>query len=204
MEESNILTADIRSTLGTGPARALRLEHKVPAIIYGAGKKELAIAIQEKEITRLYRKPGFSTNIITIEVEGKKHRVLPKSIDLHPTTDLVWHADFIYLNQKTQKVDVPIIYANKEKAVGVKKGGFFNIIKRKISLICPVDNIPANITLDVVNVAVGVSLHASKLTLPEGSILNVSPRQVIASITGRGGKADATDEGASGDNPAGK
>ncbi|MCC2647038.1 MAG: ribosomal protein L25/ral stress protein Ctc [Rickettsiaceae bacterium] len=194
MREIITLAAELRETLGTGPARALRLQGKVPAIVYGAGKKQLAIAIQEKEITKLYRKPGFSTAIIQIEVEGKKHKVLPKAVELHPTTDLVRHADFIFLGAKEQRLDVPVFFDGKERANGIKKGGFFNIIKRKVTLICPVDSIPEKIRVDVTNMAIGSSLRAGRLPIPAGCKLDMPKDAVIASITGRGGKAEAETE----------
>ncbi len=190
MRESTILAAEIRETLGTGPARALRNQGKVPAIVYGAGKKQLAIAIEQREITKLYRKPGFSTGIIQLEIEGKKHKVLPKAIELHPVTDLVRHADFVFLNSKEQTLDVPIAFEGKERANGIKKGGFFNIIKRKISITCPVDSIPEKITVDVTAMGIGHSLSASKLILPKGCVLTSTKDIVIASITGRGGKEE--------------
>ncbi|MDF2965439.1 MAG: ribosomal protein L25/ral stress protein Ctc [Rickettsiaceae bacterium] len=194
MREIITLAAELRETLGTGPARSLRLQGKVPAIVYGAGKKQLAIAIEEKEITKLYRKPGFSTAVIQLEVEGKKHKVLPKAIELHPTTDLVRHADFVFLGSKEQRLDVPVFFDGKERANGIKKGGFFNIIKRKVTLICPVDNIPERIRIDVTNMGIGASIRAGRLPLPEGCRLDMPKEAVIASITGRGGKSDANAE----------
>jgi large subunit ribosomal protein L25 len=194
MREIITLAAELRETLGTGPARALRLQGKVPAIVYGAGKKQLAIAILQNEITKLYRKPGFSTAIIQLEVEGKKHKVLPKAVELHPTTDLVRHVDFIFLSPKEQRIDVPMLFEGKERANGIKKGGFFNIIKRKVSLICPVDSIPERIKIDVTSMGIGSSIRAGRLTLPEGCKLNMPTDTVIASITGRGGKSDANAE----------
>ncbi|WPY01111.1 50S ribosomal protein L25 [Candidatus Trichorickettsia mobilis] len=191
MSEILTLPAETREQLGTGAARALRRNGMVPAIIYGVGKKNLAIAILEKEITKLYRKPNFISTVIQLEVGGKKHKILPKAIELHPVTDMVRHVDFIYLDSKVQKLEVPIVFEGKERSVGVKRGGFFNIVKRTITLECEVNHIPACVTIDVSEMRVGASLKAKNIELPKGCKLFCKPDLIIASIIGnRGAKAD--------------
>jgi len=189
------LFADIRDNLGTGPSRDLRRKGMVPATVYGPGHKPVSITIQEKEITKLYRRHGFTSTVIELDIAGKKHKVLPKTVSLHPITDIVNHADFIFLDTKTQKVDVPIVFEGKERSIGVKRGGFFNIIFRKLTLLCDVKSIPLHIEIDVSNMVIGNSLRAGDLKLPTGCSLTCKTNAVIASITGRGSKADT--EGAS-------
>ncbi|MES2214961.1 MAG: 50S ribosomal protein L25/general stress protein Ctc [Pseudomonadota bacterium] len=196
MSDTTTLLADIREVVGTGSSRALRRTGMVPATLYGADKKPMSITILEKDITKLYRKHGFTSTVIQLEIGGKKHKVLPKSIELHPVTDIVRHVDFVYLDSKIQKVSVPIVFEGKERSLGVKRGGFFNIICRKITLLCPVNAIPQDITIDVVSMGVGMSLRTSQLKLPQGCSLVAKNDVVIASITGRGGKEDTTDAGA--------
>jgi len=183
------LVAKERKDLGTGHARALRRQGMIPATLYGAGNKPVSVTLEEKEVTKLYRKHGFTSTVIEMDLDGKKHKVLPKSVDLHPITDIVHHADFVFLEKKVQKVEVPIVFDGKERAVGVKRGGFFNIIKRRLPLFCDVNNIPLNITIDVTNMVVGSSIRAAKISLPEGCHLISKKDFVVASITGRGSKA---------------
>ena len=186
-----ILAATKRDIIGTGSARHLRRAGMVPATIYGEGGTAASVALEEKEVTKLYRRHGFTSTVIGIEFDGKVHKVLPKAVQLHPITDLVNHADFVYLTKKTQRVEVPLVFDGKERALGVKRGGFFNIIFRKITLNCPVDSIPVDIVIDVTNMSIGASIVASTLQLPEGCSLATKSTLVIASITGRGSKADA-------------
>ena len=194
MSEALELEAEIRQEFGTGPARELRRKGKVPAIIYGKGKDALAISIEEKEITKHYRKSGFISTVINIKIGTKAHKVLPKAVELHPITDIVRHVDFVYLDKKSQKMEVPIVYDGKDRALGVKRGGFFNIIKRTITLICDVNHIPKHINIDVTNMQIGQSLKAKTIKLPEGSILANKDDFIIATIIGRKGGAKAEGE----------
>jgi large subunit ribosomal protein L25 len=191
-----LLSAEIRENLGTGASRALRRKGMVPATVYGTGHKAMSISVQEKEITKLYRRHGFTSTVIELTVDGKKHKVLPKAVTLHPITDIVNHADFIFLDKKSQKVDVPIVFEGKDRAIGVKRGGFFNIIFRKLTLFCDVASIPQDIVIDVSNMLIGASLRAGDLKLPAGTALTSKSDLVIASVTGRGSKTDAEATGA--------
>lgn len=188
------LIAELRETLGTGQARALRRNGMIPATLYGTGKKPISIALVEKDVTKLYRKHGFTSTVIQLEIGEKKHKVLPKAIQLHPITDLAHHVDFVYLDSKMQRVSVPVVFEGKERSIGVKRGGFFNTIFRQIELLCPSNDIPKNITIDVSYMSAGMSLRASKLNLPEGCSLVSKKDFVLASITGRAGKAEASEE----------
>ncbi len=189
MSAITVLKGEARNNIGTGPARELRRNGLIPATLYGNKQEPLSVSLEEKEVTKLYRKPGFTSTVIELEVAGKKYKVLPKTVDLHPITDLVRHADFVFLPTKgTQKVQVPIVYEGKEKSLGLKRGGFFNIIHRRLELTCPVNNIPSNITIDVSHMIVGSSIKAKNINLPEGCSLISKKDYVLASITGRASK----------------
>jgi len=191
MNEVLELSAEMRDKFGTGVARDLRRKGMVPAIIYGAGRELLTVSIEEKEITKYYRKPSFISTIIQITVGTQTHKVLPKMVELNPITDIVRHVDFVYLDKKIQKMEVPVVYEGKEKSLGVKRGGFFNIIKRTLTLLCDVNNIPKNITIDVNNMSIGQSLKAKSLKLPEGVKLDSKNDFIIATMIGRkGSKAE--------------
>lgn len=198
MSEALLLNAEIREEIGTGAARALRKRGMVPATIYGPGKEALSIAIEEKEITKYYRKPQYMTQLFQFEVGGKKHKVLPKAVQLHPITDVVNHADFIFLEKEVQKMAVPIVYVNSQISSGVKKGGYFNTVKRHLNLLCSVDNLPRKIEIDVVNMPIGTSIKAKEASIPQGAKLLDDPEMVIASIVGKKGKGDSegSEEGA--------
>ncbi|MFU7501378.1 MAG: 50S ribosomal protein L25/general stress protein Ctc [Candidatus Tisiphia sp.] len=194
MSELLELAAEMREKFGTGVARELRRKGMVPAMVYGAGKEVLAVSIEEKEITKHYRKPSFISTVIQIKVGSKTHKVLPKAVELHPITDIVRHVDFVHLEEKTQRMEVPVVYEGKERALGVKRGGFFNIIKRTITLLCDVNNIPKNINIDVTNMHIGQSLKAKSIKLPEGVQLASKNDFIMATIIGRKGSKSEDEE----------
>ena len=67
------IIAEARTTVGTGSARALRLQKKIPAVIYGPNKPNILISIGEKEITRLYKTQSLSTTLIKLKLQGEEY-----------------------------------------------------------------------------------------------------------------------------------
>lgn len=198
MSEVLTLAAEMREELGTGASRALRKRGMVPATIYGAGKEPMSIAVEEKELTKYYRKPQYISQVIQFEIGQKKFKVLPKAIDLHPITEIARHADFVFLENKLQKMEVPVVYANKENCIGIKRGGYFNTVKRSLTLLCPVDNLPRKIEIDVTDMPISTSLKAKEVVLPEGTKLIGDPEFVIASIIGKRGRSTDIDDDSAG------
>lgn len=188
MSETAILKAEVRKEFGTGAARSMRRNGLVPVVVYGKNKEVVSLSVEEKEITKLYRKPRFISTVIELDTGGKKYKVLPKDVQLHPTNELVRHADFVFLGDKIQKAEIPILFEGKDKAAGVKKGGFFNIVRRTLTLNCPVNSIPREVAIDVSNMQIGRSLKASQIKLPENCSLASKKDFIVASILGRAGK----------------
>ncbi len=198
MSEVLTLAAEMREELGTGASRALRKRGMVPATIYGAGKEPMSIAVEEKELTKYYRRPQYISQVIQFEIGQKKFKVLPKAIDLHPITEIARHADFVFLENKLQKMEVPVVYANKENCIGIKRGGYFNTVKRSLTLLCPVDDLPRKIEIDVTDMPISTSLKAKEVALPEGTKLIGDPEFVIASIIGKRGRSTDIDDDSAG------
>src|SRR5688572_7918085 len=96
MTETITLVAERRDRFGKSPARALRREGKVPAVIYGGSEEPLRIALPFKEVKRqVSTNPRFFTSIMELDFGGEKARVLPREAQLHPVTDDPLHVDFL-------------------------------------------------------------------------------------------------------------
>lgn len=186
MQSIEVLKADIREISGTGDARALRRAGKIPATLYGKNKPSISISVSEKETVLTYKKGMFTSKILGLELDGKQIKVVPKKVDLHQVKETIEHIDFIYLNEDTQVVDVPIIFTDQDKSPGVKKGGFFNVVIRKLKLECPVNSIPSHISMSIEHMYVGYKIQASDFVIPNGCKLLTPGKRIIASVTGKG------------------
>src|SRR5260370_18117842 len=104
-----------------------------------------------------------------MDLEGKKHRVIPRDFHLDPVGDFPLHVDLRRLGEgATIRVSVPLHIQNAEAAPGVKRGGTVNIVTHTIDLECSVDNIPQFVEADVSTLEISHSLHLSDIKLPSG------------------------------------
>ncbi|WP_116654576.1 50S ribosomal protein L25/general stress protein Ctc [Pelagibacterium sediminicola] len=196
------LKASVRDRVGKGAARELRREGLVPAVIYGEKKPPLAISVSYKDAFRKIHEGGFLSTVIDIEVDGKKHRVIPKDYHLEPVRDFLVHVDFLRVGKNTSlTVDLPVLFINEEKSPGIKKGGVLNVVRHTVEVTVPADNIPENLVVDLAGTDVGDSLHISAVTLPEGVVPTITDRDfTIATIAApsalRSAEGEEAEEGA--------
>ncbi len=163
------IKATTRPKAGKGAARAVRRGGQTPAVIYGANQPPLAIAVDHADIrTKIYA-GHFLTTLYDIELDGKKHRVIPRDYQLDPVKDFPIHVDFMRLAEGALiRVNVPVHVINSEQSPGVKRGGAVNIVTHTIPLRCPPDRIPQSIEVDVAGLEINNSKHLSEIKLPEG------------------------------------
>ena len=168
----NSIEATIRNTKTKGEVNSLRISGNIPAIIYGGSEKNQKISLSKKSIKNLIEKENFLSNIISINIDGKSGNVLPKEIIWDPITDEPIHIDFLRVVKGANVIlEVPVKFTNNEKSPGLKRGGVLNIVRRKIELKCPAENIPTELIVDLDGLDIGSSIKISSIKLPE----NVSP-----------------------------
>ena len=124
MATVNLIKAAARSRAGKGTARAERREGRVPGIIYGDGKPPMAISLDYADLRQRIYAGRFLTTIHDVEVDGVKHRVIPRDFQLDAVRDLPLHVDFMRLGEgATIRVNIPIHVRNADQSPGVKRGG---------------------------------------------------------------------------------
>jgi large subunit ribosomal protein L25 len=186
MSETTVFTAERRPKGGRGPARALRREGKVPAIVYGGKEEPLMLAVGAKEIKRqLTTNPRFFSSLFELDLGGETLRVLPREAQLHPVSDDPLHLDFIRAAAGARvTVDVPVVFRNEAASPGLKRGGVLNIVRREIELSCPVESIPAQLVVDLTGLDINASVHISQIELPAGVRPTITDRDfTVCGIT---------------------
>ena len=163
------LKATARPKSGKGAARAERRAGRVPGVIYGDNQPPVPISVDDAELRQRIFAGRFLTTIYDIDLEGKKHRVIPRDFHLDPVKDFPIHVDFMRLGEgATIRVSVPLHVKGAEASPGVKRGGTVNIVTHTIDAGGSVDNIPQFIEVDVGTLEINHSLHLSDIKLPAG------------------------------------
>ena len=171
------LEANIRNTKTAGELKIVRNQGNVPGIVYGGTEKNQNVSISIKVLKSLMEKENFLSKIIKLKIDGKEESVLPKEISFDVITDEPIHIDFLRIVKGSSVIiEIPVKFINNDKSPGLKKGGVLNIVRRKVELKCPSENIPSELVVDLDGVDIGHSFKISSIKLPE---------KVVPTITGR-------------------
>jgi large subunit ribosomal protein L25 len=169
MSQVQDLKVESRAGRGKGPAFQARQKGLIPAVIYGGQDKPQNVAVDGRTLERHVEAGHFLTTLFMLDLAGKKTRVIPRDVQLDPVSDRPVHVDFMRLAEGARvRLDVPVHFNGQESSPGLKKGGVLNIVRHSIGLICPADNIPNTIEVDVAKLDINESIHISALTLPDG------------------------------------
>jgi large subunit ribosomal protein L25 len=164
------LNAIIRKTTGNGPARSLRREGMVPAVLYGPSTQPIMLAVNVREFERAVQKGNIRRTIFSLSIQNGATLTKPtviKELQTHPVSGRFLHVDFYEIDMKRKlRVKVPIV--PKGKAKGEEFGGMMQIIEREIEVLCLPQEIPDSLELDVTDLGIGDALHVKDIALPAG------------------------------------
>ena len=152
--------------------------------MYGGETANEKISISKKEVKILISKDNFLSNVISINLDGKEQKVLPRDITFDTVSDEPIHIDFLRIVEGAKIViDIPVKFVNNEKSPGLKRGGVLNIVRRSVELKCPTETIPNELVVDLDGLEIGTSIKISSINLPENVIPTIQGRDfVIATV----------------------
>ena len=180
----NSIEASIRNTKTKGEINSLRKKGEVPAIVYGGTEENQKISLSKKQVQYLIDQENFLSKIISVKIDDKSINVLPKDINFDPISDDPIHIDFLRIVKGAKVIlEIPVKFINNENSPGLKRGGVLNIVRRNIELICPTENIPTELVVDLDGLEIGTSIKISSINLPENVKPTIQGRDfVIATV----------------------
>lgn len=177
MSKNYALKAEKRERAGKGVARSLRRAGRSPAVVYGDNKEPVKISLSENEINVEYYKGHMFTTLCDLDVDGDKHLVLARDVQLHPVTDVVEHVDFLRVSKKTKlSVNVPVQFINEDKCPSLDQKGTLNVTRHTVELLVSAMNIPDQIEVNIEGKEHGDAVKISDAVLPEGATPTITDR----------------------------
>ncbi len=168
MEQFEI-QATVRKSVGNGPARSLRRDGKIPAVLYGPQTEPIMLAVSVKDLEQVLKNSNVGQIILKLVIQNGKKITKPamiKEMQTHPISRAYLHVDFYEIDmQRPIKVMVPVI--TRGKSVGVEVGGMLQVVRRELEVQCLPGDIPETIELDISNLDIGDSIHVEEIPLGE-------------------------------------
>lgn len=201
MRKDITVAAEVRATRGKNEAHRTRRSGFIPAVVYGAYKDPVAVAVNPREISKIiHSSTGYNT-IFTLAIAGGENTpVMVVDQQLDPIKGTLLHADLKRIDlTKRIRVSVPVHTAGEPAGVKVQ-GGLLEVITRQIDIECLPDEIPESFTVNVSELMIGQSKRASNVELTGSMKLVSAADSVIAHIVAL--RAEETPAAAEGAAPA--
>lgn len=202
------LKANIRDNTGKGVARKLRLNERIPAVLYGPKTEPITLTVESKMIENAFKHSDRSQVLVNLSVfdnQGAELRQCPviiKDVQLSPLSKELLHTDFMEIDlAKKVRVNVPVEPVGKAK--GLEFGGLLQIIRRELEVLCMPLEIPESIQVDVTNLDVGDSIHVEEIKVDGVEIPAEVNFTVITVVAPKSG-ATGDEEGEEGEEAAGE
>ena len=163
------LKTKLRTTTGNGPARELRRQGSIPAVLYGHNTESMMLSVSIKALEQATKSVNIGQLILDLVIEGDEaaaKTAMIKELQVHPLTGNPIHVDFYEVDMKRKiNVSIPIVPVGKSK--GVELGGMLQLVRRELEVLCLPNEIPESIEVDISDMDIGDSLHVDELELGE-------------------------------------
>lgn len=167
--------------LGNGPARRIRAEGKVPAVVYGLDADPVSITVDWRPLRAALTTEAGLNALIDLEIDGNVDLTIIKELQRHPIRGDVLHVDFLRVDADAEiTVDVPIVLEGEAKQVNDENGNVDQTLFTLAINAKPAD-IPNELVVDISGLVIGESIRVSDLTLPSGVSTDIDLEESIVS-----------------------
>jgi large subunit ribosomal protein L25 len=177
------LKAHPREGSGKGPARRLRAQGLVPAVLYGHGMAPRSLAVSGKDLIHLFHSSGGGSVIVDLDVDGDVHLALLRDVQRDHLHGRYIHVDFLVVN-RDEKVRMLAEFREFGEARGVREGGVVEHHLREVEIECVPGDVPEAIEIDISELEIGDLLRVGDITPPAGvTFLTDADTPVISVVT---------------------
>jgi len=175
------IDAELKHLSGTGVARKVRAQGKVPAVIYGRGIETTAIQLNRRELATALNSDAGMNVLLDLQIEGKGTLALTRELQRDPVKGTLLHADFVRVD-RTQAVEVEVPIHVVGSSPGVNEGGVLENPLFTVHVKCLPTEVPEFVAADVSGLAIGDSLRVSDLSSLGSFEILTDPEAVVASV----------------------
>jgi large subunit ribosomal protein L25 len=180
-----VLNVELRDGAGTGAARAVRNQDKVPGVLYGGQRGPVTVSVRSNEFRKALYTGKLLGHLVTLKFGDETQPVIAKDVQFHPVTDEPIHFDLYRVDEhQLIRISVPLHFSHQDASPGIKRGGTLNIVEHAIEVRAPADSIPEELVADLTGLEIGDTIRVSSLTMPKGVTPTHDAEFVLATITG--------------------
>lgn len=169
--------------LGSGPAKRIRVEGKVPGVVYGLDADPIPVTVEWKPLREALTTEAGLNALIDLEIDGDVALTIVKEMQRHPIRGDVLHIDFLRVSADAEiTVEVPVLLEGEAKAVADENGVIDHVLFT-LSINAKPADIPNEIVVDISEMAIGDAIRVEDLKLPSGVSTDVDGEEAIVTAS---------------------
>ncbi|HTT86086.1 MAG TPA: 50S ribosomal protein L25 [Acidimicrobiales bacterium] len=194
------LVAETGRATGSRPARRLRAEGRIPAVVYGNGVDPVAVSVAARDLRSVLSTEAGVNAVLSLEVGETTLMTMARALQRHPVRNTVIHVDFQVVDPNREITsEVPITLVGEavelHRADGILDQQLFALpIRSRPS------DIPPNLEVDISELVIGSAVRVSDIVLPPGVATDLDPESVVAA--GQAPRVEVAPEAAEGEEAA--
>ncbi len=183
MAEKVTVKAVKRDTRGKNENRRLRVQGKIPVVVYGGGSQSLAATADLKDLAAIIRSDSGVNTVFALDIEGEGiNDVIFQDRQIHAVHGRLIHADLRRF-AKGEKIEMTVpIHLIGEPDSLKEEGAVLSQAMREIKVLCEPAKTPDSIDVDISGLTAEHAIHVSDLKVAEGIEIHDAQETVIASI----------------------
>ena len=175
------LKGEKRKETGSKVAKKIRQEGKVPCVFYGGGEN-LHFDVYLNDFKHLVYSP--ETYVIQLDLDNKKYLCKLQDIQFHPVSEIILHADFLYLDvNRAIIMELPVQTVGV--APGVRSGGKLQTRQKKVKAKGLLKDFPNYIDIDVDKMEIGDNIRIKNIAVNNLELLDSPENPVISCVKTR-------------------
>ncbi|MDO5025055.1 MAG: 50S ribosomal protein L25/general stress protein Ctc [Trueperella sp.] len=160
--EQNHLDAQLRKEFGKGASRRLRMDEKLPAVLYGHGEDPIHLELDYHDTFLIVR--ANPNALVHLGVEGDDHLALVKDVQRNPLTRRIVHLDLLRVKKDEKvEVEIPVIVEGEPAGDNIANLEILNLM-----VLAPAIAIPETINVSVDGLGDGDQIRVADIEFPEG------------------------------------
>ncbi|MDR0765882.1 MAG: 50S ribosomal protein L25/general stress protein Ctc [Odoribacteraceae bacterium] len=181
------LKGEIRENVGKKSTKALRVNEKVPCVLYGGGEN-VHFSVTERDLGKLLYTPHVY--LVKLRLGEKVYDAIMRDVQFHPVSDKALHVDFYQtFEDKPIVLEVPV--KTEGFAEGVQAGGKLNVTTRKLKVKAFMKDMPDELLFNVEKLGVGKSIKVMDAQFENIEIMNAKNVVIVQVKLTRAARAAA-------------
>jgi large subunit ribosomal protein L25 len=181
--QQETLRALKRTVSGSRPARRMRRDGQIPAVVYGAGINTQEIAIERRSLIGVLNTEAGLNALINVHVEGGAEVLtVAREVQRDPVRGDITHLDFIKVSLDVA-IDAEVGLEFTGTPLGVKdEGGFIETIENAVMISALPTAIPTSIAVDISELDIGDTLKVEDLPTIDGVTYLTEPDRPLVTV----------------------